>query len=250
MHEYGAAFYSYLESFAVCSAQRVVPVVAAALPVASVVDFGCGQGAWLRVWQDAGAAILGVDGPYVDRARLLISNDCFKPADLAAPLDLQRRFDLVQSLEVAEHLPPACAETFVGTLTRHGDAVLFSAAVPGQGGEHHVNEKPLAYWRALFAAHGYRAVDLVRPALHGDAAVQGWYRYNTVLYVNAAGAARLSPDAKSAVVPDGQPLAHYWPARDRLRQAVVRTLPVAVVNRLSAFKAATMARRMARSTAA
>ena len=82
MHEYGAAFYSYLESFAVCSAQRVVPVVAAALPVASVVDFGCGQGAWLRVWQDAGAAILGVDGPYVDRARLLISNDCFKPADL------------------------------------------------------------------------------------------------------------------------------------------------------------------------
>ena len=250
MHEYGAAFYAYLESFAVRSAQRVVPVVAAALPVASVVDFGCGQGAWLRAWQGAGAAVLGVDGPYVDRARLLIPTASFVAADLAAPLDLQRRFDLVQSLEVAEHLPPGCAAAFVGTLTRHGDAVLFSAAVPGQGGEHHVNERPLAYWRALFAARGYRAVDLVRPAVRGDASVQGWYRCNTMLYVNEAGLARLSPAARSAIVPDAQSLQHYWPVGDRLRQAVVRTLPVAAVNRLSALKSAIMARRLTRRMAA
>ena len=250
MHEYGTAFYSYLESFAVRSAQRVVPIVAAALPVASVVDFGCGQGAWLKAWQGIGATVLGIDGPYVDRARLLIPSSSFMPADLAAPLDLQRPFDLVQSLEVAEHLPRACAESFIGTLTRHGDAVLFSAAVPGQGGEHHVNERPLAYWRALFAARGYCAVDLVRPAVRGDVEVQDWYRCNTVLYVNEAGAARLRPAARSAIVPAGQSLEHYWPAGDRLRQAVVRTLPVAVVNRMSAFKAAFLARRLARRATA
>lgn len=245
MYEYGAAFYSFLDSFAVRSAQRIVPLVAGALPVASVADFGCGQGAWLHVWESAGAGILGIDGPYVDRTRLLIPTEAFLPADLTASLDLGRRFDLVQSLEVAEHLPRASAGPFIGTLTSHADAVLFSAAVPGQGGEHHVNEQPLEFWRGLFGARGYRAVDLVRPAVRGDVGVQRWYRCNTVLYVNDAGAARLSPEARRALVPDAQPLCHYWPAADRIRQSLVRILPLPVVDRLAAFNAALAARRAA-----
>ena len=245
MYEYGAAFYSFLDSFAVRSAERIVPLVAEALPVSSIADFGCGQGAWLSVWKAAGVAVVGVDGPYVDRRRLLIPAMAFRPSDLTAPLDLGRRFDLVQSLEVAEHLPLGSAETFVDTLTRHADAVLFSAAVPGQGGEHHVNEQPLAFWRARFAARGYRAVDLVRPAVRGEAAVQQWYRCNTVLYVNAAGAARLSPGARAAMVAEDQALRPYWPVVDRIRQSVVRTLPLPVVDRLAALKAALATRRLA-----
>ena len=243
MYEYGAAFYSFLDSFAVRSAERIVPIVAGALPVASIADFGCGQGAWLSVWRGTEAEIVGVDGPYVDRRRLLIPAMNFRPADLTAALDLGRRFDLVQSLEVAEHLPPGSAGPFVDTLTRHGDAVLFSAAVPGQGGEHHVNEQPLAFWRALFAARGYRAVDLVRPAVRRQSEVQQWYRCNTILYVNDAGTARLSPAAREAMIPDGQPLRAYWPVADRIRQTVVRALPVPVVDRLAAVKAVLASRR-------
>ncbi len=243
VYEYGATFYSFLDSFAVRSAGRIVPLVMAALPIASVVDFGCGQGAWLHVWRGAGADILGVDGPYVDRSRLLIPAEAFLPADLASPLDLHRRFDLVQSLEVAEHLPPACADAFIAMLTRHGDAVLFSAAVPGQGGEHHVNEQPLAFWRGLFAARGYRAVDLVRPAVRGDAGVQRWYCCNTVLYVNDAAAARLAPSARDAILPGTQPLPSYWTAAERIRQSFVRTLPLSVVDRLSSIRATLSARR-------
>ena len=239
MYEYGAAFYS----LAVRSAQRIVPLVAGALPIASVADFGCGQGAWLHVWEDAGADILGIDGPYVDQTRLLIPAEAFLPADLTASLDLGRRFDLVQSLEVAEHLPRTCADSFVGTLTNHADAVLFSGAVPGQGGEHHVNEQPLEFWRERFGACGYRAVDLVRPAVRGDAEVQRWYRCNTVLYVNDAGMTRLSPEARDAVVPDAQPLRHYWPAVDRIRQSFIRTLPLHVVDRLAGWNAVLAARR-------
>lgn len=243
MYEYGAAFYSFLDSFAMRSAQCVVPLVTGALSVASIADFGCGQGAWLHVWNAAGAEILGIDGPYVDRTRLLIPAEAFLPADLTTRLDLGRRFDLVQSLEVAEHLPHTSAKSFIGMLTDHADAVLFSAAVPGQGGEHHVNEQPLEFWRGLFGARGYRAVDMIRPAVRGDTEVQRWYRCNMVLYVNDAGTARLSPKAQNAVIPDAQRLRHYWPAADRIRQSLIRTLPLPVVDRLAVWNAALAARR-------
>lgn len=245
MTKYDDAFFSYLQTFALRSARRVVPVVQRALPVQSVADFGCGHGAWLYAWREAGAGIAGVDGSYVNQNRLLVPRSAFTAADLAAPLDLGRRFDLAQSLEVAEHLPPASAEQFVDTLSRHANAVLFSAAVPGQGGEHHVNERPLSFWRSLFARRGYHAVDWVRPAVAGDPAVQRWYQCNTILYVNDAGAERLSPAARNAIVPGGQPLDTRWSGHERVRHAIVRTLPLAVVNRLSALNARVSARRAA-----
>jgi len=237
MHEYGNDFYAFLSSFAVRSAQRVVPVVKAATGAASVADFGCGQGAWLSVWQAAGAEVQGVDGPYVDRGRLLIPAERFTPADLAAPIDLGRRFDLVQSLETAEHLPAARADGFVANLTAHADQVLFSAAVPGQGGEHHINEQSLEYWRERFRAQGFVPVDLVRPAVRGDAGVQSWYRCNIILYVKTSRLAALPDEVRACVVPDGVKLAEYWPLRDRLQQAVIRRLPVGVVDTLSRLNA-------------
>src|SRR5260370_38008702 len=94
MYRYQADFYRYLASFAVRSAERAVPQLASALPVKSVVDFGCGQGAWLGLWQAAGVSIPGVDGSYVERRDLLIEPAFFRAADLAEPIDLGRRFDL------------------------------------------------------------------------------------------------------------------------------------------------------------
>jgi 2-polyprenyl-3-methyl-5-hydroxy-6-metoxy-1,4-benzoquinol methylase len=105
-YEYGAGFYRANAAIAVRSAERIVPKVIASFPVHSVVDFGCGRGAWLSVWAKAGSSVTGVDGPFVDQRRLLIDSDCFHNADLARPIDLGKRFDLVQSLEVAEHLRP------------------------------------------------------------------------------------------------------------------------------------------------
>jgi len=39
------------------------------------------------------------------------------------------------------------------------------------------------------------------------------------------------------MVPDGVKLAEYWPLRDRLQQAVIRRLPVGVVDTLSRLNA-------------
>jgi len=191
----------------------------------------------------SGASAIGVDGPYVDRSHLLIDPADFHPADLAMPIDLGRRFDLVQSLEVAEHLPEARAAAFVATLTAHGSCVLFSAAVPGQGGENHLNEQPPGYWRALFRARGYVAIDYLRPLLAGDPAVEQTYRYNIMLYVDEARLATLPEALRARQVADGDKLADYRPFSYRLRNAVIRRLPPPAVNRLARLKAALAARQ-------
>jgi hypothetical protein len=178
-----------------------------------------------------------VDGQYVNQDELLISPEEFQPADLAAPVDLGQRFDLVQSLETAEHLPVVRAAAFIADLTSHADRVLFSAAVPGQGGEHHINEQPLEYWRAMFRTHGFVPVDIVRPAVRDDPSVQIWYRCNSIVYVQIDAVSSLSEAARAHVVPDGVPLEKYWPLRDRMQQAMIRRLPRGVVNGLSRMNA-------------
>ena len=145
------------------------------LPVRSVADFGAGQGAWLSVWQRLGVSdITALDGAYVDQDALLVPKHTFVPSDLSRPVRLGRTFDLVQSLEVAEHLPASAAEQFVDNLVAHSAVVLFSAATLGQGGEHHVNERPYSYWRDLFSDRGYLMFDLIRPFVIENGAVKPW----------------------------------------------------------------------------
>jgi SAM-dependent methyltransferase len=243
VYEYRTDFYRFLASFAVRSAQRIVPKLTAAVRIRNVVDFGCGQGAWLSVWTATGASVTGVDGPYVDRRHLLIGTDDFHAADLAAPIDLVRQFDLVQSLEVAEHLPATKAGQFVDTLTAHGPCVLFSAAVPGQGGENHINEQPLDYWRAFFRERQYAAVDYLRPLICDDPEIAPWYRCNIMLYVKDDAIASLPDPIRSCRVPDTQPFENYWPLSYRLRHALVRRLSRGVVDRISRTKGVLAARR-------
>jgi SAM-dependent methyltransferase len=165
------------------SAQVVVPLVNALVQPASVLDVGCGVGTWLAEWNTVGVPdLVGLDGDYVDRAALRIPVDRFTPADLQQPFSLGRRFDLVQSLEVAEHLDEPYADAFVESLSRHGDTVLFSAAIPRQGGTHHVNEQWPSYWAEKFAKAGYTVHDVIRPQIWTDPRVAVWYRQNMLLF--------------------------------------------------------------------
>ena len=236
MHEYDLDFYRFLASFAVRSAEQIVPLLSAALPIDSVVDFGCGQGAWLSVWRKTAAIVVGVDGPYVDQRHLMIDAHRFHAADLSQPIDLGQRFDLVQSLEVAEHLPRQKASDFIGMLTDHGPLVMFSAAVPGQGGEHHINEQPLEYWREKFGDLGYIAIDCIRPQTAGNLQIQDWYRHNIVLYAESDHLQNLPESLRAFRVPENQSLRDYWPFPDRIRHAVIRQLPRSAVDFLSRLR--------------
>jgi len=173
MHIYDRAYYNYINAGSLRSAEALLPIVARHFTVRSVADFGAGQGAWLSVWRRLGVSdITALDGSYVEQDALLVPREAFVPADLCRPVRLGRTFDLVQSLEVAEHLPAAAAEQFVDNLVAHSRTVLFSAAAQGQGGEHHVNERPYSYWRELFNDRGYLMFDLIRPFLPDHCAVE------------------------------------------------------------------------------
>jgi SAM-dependent methyltransferase len=180
---YSPAFFDELTHGTRESAQIIVSAVNDLLRPGSVLDVGCGTATWLSEWSRAGVEdVVGMDGDYVDRAALQLPAGKFVPADLGQPFSLGRKFDLVQSLEVAEHLDEACADTFVESLARHGDTIMFSAAIPGQGGTHHVNEQWPSYWAEKFAKAGYDVYDVIRPQIWTNPHVAWWYRQNILLF--------------------------------------------------------------------
>lgn len=181
---YDPEFFQALRQGSRQSAQIIVPIVLDWLQSQSVVDIGCGDGTWLSVFREHGiATLLGMDGDYVDRADLQIPHDCFVAADLQQPLKIDRTFDLVVSLEVAEHLLAYYAKQFVTSLVNLGPVVLFSAAIPHQGGIFHVNEQWPSYWVDRFNAHGYVAVDGLRRLIWDHPQVEPWYAQNCLLFV-------------------------------------------------------------------
>jgi SAM-dependent methyltransferase len=202
-----------------------------------VLDVGCGAGAWVKAHEEAGITdVLGIDGSYLDPALLLIGRARFQASDITRPLSLGRRFDLVQCLEVAEHVPAASGPSLVDNLVRHGDHILFSAAVPGQGGKGHINERPLAYWRDLFGLRGYRAFDFVRPQIAGRSDIEWWYRYNTLLYVHEDAVDRLPSEVRRTELPSRAAVPDVSPFAMRLRKLLLRALPSTAVSHLAAIK--------------
>ena len=185
MAVYDTRFFAQNKDRSYESALAILPLLLEITGARSIVDVGCGSGAWLAAARELGVSdLLGIDGSYVQPEMLLIPGEQFHAMDLAKPFGLNQKFDLMLSLEVAEHLPPARGESFVEDLVRLGAMVAFSAAIPGQGGLEHVNEQWQDYWHTLFAKAGYRAIDAVRPAVWDRADVAPWYAQNTFLFAS------------------------------------------------------------------
>ena len=182
---YDQAFYEHQSDGSRRSAEVVLPIVFdwTGFPK-SVVDVGCGVGTWLAACAANGVdEILGIDGDYVDVAKLQIPKQFFMAQDLLSPPPVKKRFDLAMSLEVGEHLPAESANKLVGYLTSLSDQVLFSAAIPGQGGVHHVNEQWPTYWADMFASYGYVPLDPIRPLVWQNPVVERFYSQNAFLYL-------------------------------------------------------------------
>jgi len=183
--DYGYSFYKDRHENTVHSARTVLSIVSDALPkLESAIDLGCGVGTWLSVLKEIGVGeIQGIDGPWVKQDLLKISREDFRRVSFEEEVSLERTYDLAISLEVAEHLSGESASRFVKSLVSASDFVLFSGAIPFQGGKGHINEQWPDYWVDLFNTFGYVPLDFIRRIIWDDPQIPPWYRQNILLFV-------------------------------------------------------------------
>lgn len=170
----------YYDTATLESARLVLPYVVNRYKPGSAIDVGCGDGAWLAELKRLGVGkVRGIDGPHVTQS--FIGPDEFITADLLQPLpDRLGTFDLALCLEVAEHLPESMADRLVDYLASLSKTIIFSAAIPGQGGHGHTHMKFPSYWVEKFSRRGYRPSDWLQREVWNDDRIQVWYRQNIV----------------------------------------------------------------------
>ena len=169
----------------------------------SLLDVGCGNGVWLRAALDLGVPeIYGVDGVPVRQETLLVPQRYFSVADLSRTVNFGKIFDMVLCMEVAEHLPADAAPHLIKTLVSHSNHILFSAACPGQNGQHHVNCQWPRYWQDLFNERGYACDDGLRWTIWDHSNIEPWYRQNVFAATRAPDLAGREPRIRSAIHPE------------------------------------------------
>ena len=183
--------------------RAVIPVLFEERKPRSLLDVGCGTGTWLNAARAFGIIdVFGVDGVDIPADQLLIPPDLFRQQDLTVPWSLGRSFDAVLCLEVAEHLDEAYGPPLIKTLAAHADTIFFSAACPGQPGQHHVNCQWPVYWQQLFNDEGYICDDSVRWRMWSVAAIEPWYRQNLFLAQRAPERAGREPRIHAVLHPE------------------------------------------------
>lgn len=182
--QYTNALHEKYKDRTIASAEAVLPIVFEVIHPGAVADIGCGHGIWLKTCQELGATdLLGMDGDYIDSNQLLIPQDCFLPMDLNHPGKIDRRFDLAISVEVGEHLQPKSTGRFLDLLTSLSDCILFSAAIPGQPGDAHINARWPTFWIGEFERRGFIPLDFIRPRIWHDEKIMLCYRQNLLFFV-------------------------------------------------------------------
>jgi SAM-dependent methyltransferase len=180
---YDDTFYERQYEGSLSSAEEFFKILCEYFSPHSVIDFGCGVGAWLSVIEKFGAdELVGRDGQWVDQSKLLSKNIKFKITDFEKKIEFIDKFDLAISVEVAEHFYEQHADNFVSAMAAHSDNIIFGAARPEQGGSHHVNLQPQSYWIKKFEALGYRCFDIFRPSVWNNSKVEYWYAQNSFFF--------------------------------------------------------------------
>lgn len=237
-HIYKNNFFNYVDRSSSLSAKHTLSKINLPFEIKSILDVGCGRGAWLAEWKKSLAEVnvLGIDGHYVNQDMLAIEKSEFMALDISNSFNLNKKFDLVQCLEVAEHIDNSKSKALIKNLIAHGDIILFSAATPGQGGEHHVNEQKLEYWKNLFEEEQYTCIDCIRSKIINNNKIEPWYRYNTLLYVNNKVLELKFKNNLHQIVPIGTPpndlSSKYW----KLRNNIIKNTPTLVLNMLIKIK--------------
>ncbi|PCJ67576.1 MAG: hypothetical protein COA58_00125 [Bacteroidetes bacterium] len=166
------------------SPKQIVPTLTDLFQPKSVVDIGCGTGTFLKEFKNCGVPkVFGYDGDWVNRDLLKenLEQSEFLSCNLEHTISFKEKYDLVMCLEVAEHLSEEAANILVDNLITAGTVLVFSAAIPKQGGQNHLNEQWLGYWTHKFEKKGYVVDDILKPLFWNNEKIDYWYKQNMVI---------------------------------------------------------------------
>lgn len=165
------------------AAKYIVPLIIELFSPSNVIDIGCGTGTWLKVFEECGIKdLMGIDGEHVNKGKLHIKSNQFIEFDLEKTINISEKYSILLCLEVAEHLSNSRAKEFVGDLCRISDIIIFSAAIPFQGGQNHINEQYPDYWINFFFNNGFQGHDIIRPRIWNNTNIDWWYRQNILVF--------------------------------------------------------------------
>ena len=160
----------------------LIPILLDLFHPQSVLDVGCGIGNWIKTFEENGVSdVLGIDGMHLNKSLFLLGEDKLLLLDLEKPFQLNRKFDMALCLEVAEHLTKDAAHDFIKSLCSVSDIIVFSAAIPGQDGQNHINENWPSFWKEKFQSNGYYFNDIIRPLIWKNELIKFWYKQNTFI---------------------------------------------------------------------
>ena len=160
-HYYGCGFGIPYERSEIWMRQfgRVAQRIVEDLAPGSVLDAGCAIGLLVECLMKYEVDATGIDiSSYaISRAHESIRDRC-RVGSILEPFG--RRYDLIVTIEVLEHMRPDQAEAAVANLCAHADDILFSSTPQDFKEPSHFNVRPPEYWAGLFAKHGfYRDLD-------------------------------------------------------------------------------------------
>jgi SAM-dependent methyltransferase len=186
----------------IAGAAAALPQILCGWRPRSILDVGCGTGTWMRAALDVGVRdVFGIDGVEVDADDLAVEASRRTILDLTQAWRLERRFDLLLCLEVAEHLGEPNGPALIDALVAHTDYVVFSAACPSQQGQHHVNCQWPEYWQSIFNQREFVCSDEVRWRIWDDERIEPWYRQNIFVATRDKSMAGREPRIRSVIHP-------------------------------------------------
>jgi len=184
---YGEKYYADMDrSQALRDAEQLVDAIIDTYSPSSVVAFGCGTGRLLYPFSRKNIEVYGIDASSIALEESQLPREYLEQHDLTQRYELNEEYDIALAIEILEHLPSDAADTAVASIAESAPVVLVSAATPGQGGTHHVNEQPSSYWIEKFENEGMQARPEISKEILSEIDLQDleWIQDNLLVFEN------------------------------------------------------------------
>ena len=138
--------------------EKVADRIIEDLHPSTVLDVGCATGYLVAALRDRGVEAYGIDASEfaISRVREDIKPFCRVCSALDdLPCDLPKKYELVITIEVAEHLYEEDSKKFIDNICKYSDQIIFSSTPDDFSEKTHFNVQQSEYWAKRFAENGF-----------------------------------------------------------------------------------------------